>query len=564
MPRAKVKNAPGLDIVFAPGTPNVLLPGQTLSGTVTLTTTGESVSIGSVVATFYGRGKVKIFQSHGQSSSEYRSRANFFRIDQELFRSDYTFGPGEYSWPFSIQLPYVADEQTLKASGKRRERFKPHDDFLSTDNVDIVEHELPPSMYHFHGMFGRAAWAYVEYVLEATVKEAENTHTIRSAQTRTSIRPIRFQPGRREEILTDYSPRSDETTLTIRSSKLTAPAPDHPLLSTTTSNPSNNDTRTSPVPNPTTTESRTTSSLRNLLTKVPLASSNTPKLTLTSKVTYPTTLQVHHPESFPLTLSITPNLHPQATTLGPGAPSAHLELLPTLRIRSLDLTLIATTKCRALTGLWQENDSKTVAIPIAKSVPLNHLLPPLTRKSSLADTNTTKSAKTKTDTAADADTLSQTAGEASVNLGALTPLRLSGARLGRVQETVLTPSFKTYNVTRQYGLRWTIEVEIVCPARTFLERIKGEVPRGGVLVRGVPDALREEVLGGMDVGGEELEGRDEDEEADEVGSGEKEVKGVGGRRGLFGRGGKNKEKETYAAEDRLNAEPQEDLPRYEA
>lgn len=156
MPHAKLKNADGLDIVLDQSTPQVIFPGQILSGHAVLSSTEESVSIGSVTATLYGRSKVKIFQSYGQSSAVYKSRANFFNIEQQIFKSDYTYGAGSYSWPFSFEMPFVADETCLKA--KKSDRFKPHEYWLSTDDVDVIDQEMPPPVFHYHGMWGRGMY----------------------------------------------------------------------------------------------------------------------------------------------------------------------------------------------------------------------------------------------------------------------------------------------------------------------------------------------------------------------------------------------------------------------
>jgi hypothetical protein len=86
MPCAKVKNAPGLDVILDERTPQTLVPGSILSAKVVLTSAEDSVPIGSVTATLYGRSKVTIWQSYGQSSAAWVSCASLFNIEQQIFQ----------------------------------------------------------------------------------------------------------------------------------------------------------------------------------------------------------------------------------------------------------------------------------------------------------------------------------------------------------------------------------------------------------------------------------------------------------------------------------------------
>lgn len=559
MPARQFKNAPGLDITFAPDSPPVVYPGQTLSGKATLSTAGESVSIGSVKATVYARAKVKVFQSYGQSSAVYKSRAVFFAIEQELFKSDYTYGPGDYSWPFNLQMPFVPDQAYLV--GKKRDRFKPNEHYYSTDDIDIVEHQMPPTMRHVHRMFGRAVWAHVEYVLEVTVTEAAGTHTLRSPQSKTSIRPINFQPGSREEVITNWNLCNQQEQIVIKSSRLSDVG---------NSAVDGNGQRLSPVPSNeliARTRSSSTSPSRGLFSKLSLSSSSNPRLTIDCLVRYPTTLQVYHPDGIPLFLSITPNLNGQATTI---------DTLPQVRIKSFSFAVLCTTRCRALTGLWQEHDSKTISIHLAKDVPLSHAMR-LTAPTPSAE-RSEKSEKAPSPSPSLNNNINDT--DNTINLSTLHPLRLISAKLGYVHEPIVNPTFKTYNIAREYGLKYSIEIEIVTPQKTFTEKIKGEVPRGGVTVRGIPDSLRAQAM--IDTGMTALDysaaaanddevnladGRyddDDDEDADEVAEGDSSGRhgGAAEKRGLKGllrrshggpRSSKKAGKEQEAREDRQRA-----------
>ena len=560
MPAATFANAPGLDMAFDEGTPNTLFPGQKLSGTATLTTTDGSVSIGSVKATLYGRSKVKIFQNHGKSSAVYRSRAQFFNLEQELFKSDYTYGSGSYSWPFSFNMPFVADESCLL--GPRTNRAKPKDGYLSIDNLDIMQHEMPPPMFHYHGMFGRVVWGFVEYVLEVTVTEAAGSHRIRKSQSRSSTRPINFQPGKAREVLRDFCMQSKHDLISLKSSRLVAEGSE---LASSHSQSLAPVASNEPI---TKIESSGSSHMRKMFSRISISPSSTPRLALDCTVSYPTVLQVYHPESFPFKLIINPNLDSQSTNIDPSA-------LPQIKLKSIDLRVLCATRARTLDGLWSERDLKTGSIHVAKEAPLNHImkLVPATKppaKSEKGDLPGFQEAANQGNT---------------VNFADLLPLRLTSAKIGRYTESILLPTFKTYNLAREYGMKWTIDLEIITPQKTFREKIKGEVKRPGITVRGAPDSVvREHMMthttldGTIDSDTLETEHPpDDDDEEDKDVSGDEdtpEEEEKRGMRGLWRRshdGGRaKKEKEEYAREDRRRAHDgaspgrKEQLPKYEA
>ena len=76
-------------------------PSSPLTGTITLspspfTNTSVTGGIGNVnvILTLYARAKVKVVKSDGQSRSEYRSRANFFRVEKKLLHDEGFEGEG--------------------------------------------------------------------------------------------------------------------------------------------------------------------------------------------------------------------------------------------------------------------------------------------------------------------------------------------------------------------------------------------------------------------------------------------------------------------------------------
>jgi hypothetical protein len=579
MPQAKTKNAPGLEILLhsssshphPPPSPTynpIFRPGSTITGTVVLTSTSD-VPIGSVSIAFYGRAKVKIVQHHGQSHSEYRSRANLFCVEQQLFEGGYTFKPGKREWHFSLQCPEDVDWECLtgdvdegsklKMRMKGKGKFRARDGFLDTESTrrGIGDQGLPPAMKYYHGMFGRQAWAFVEYVLAATVTEPESGSGIAGGvfgkvtgpKKRISTRVIRFVPEATQDLLTDWNLTPTASRPVIKSSKLLNAAStsdrgsgsifsreitgdkvdtddcSHKSLSQRSSREVDSPPETDPI-----TTSRRSSSLFSRLSLTPstpsstnysiFSRSTTPRLTLSITTYHPTTIQVAHPDPIPFNLSITPDLSPNATTL----PHEHL---PAILVRTFSLTLICRTRVRAHGLRSDVPDGKTVNLKLCEDYPINRtveLSPSTSLLSKTTSSSTDTSNKSQTEKQSLEKLLSTRTTSASkcksngksssppqclspssttntqprqVNLGALANLSLTSAKLGHISEPLLIPSFSTYNINRRFGLKWCIELEILGTGKT--ERVKGEVGKGGVCVVGAPDGVREG--GGADTGG---------------------------------------------------------------
>lgn len=229
--------------------------------------------------------------------------------------------------------------------------------------------------------------------------------------------------------------------------------------------------------------------------------SSTPRLTLDATVVYPRIIQVAHPDPIPFHLSITPDLTSNmATSLEPYQ-------IPRILVKTFSLTVVCCTKTRVDQWKVDQKDFKTVNIKLCQNFPINRIIDltapkPLTMESTASGnhkldgsknrglTNTTSakpeksSEKTKT---LIPNSLHRQ--KPSINLGALASLRLRSAKLGRIQEPLLVPSFTTYNIARVFGLKYLIEIEILGTGKT--EKIKGEVPKGGVTVIAAPDSVRD-------------------------------------------------------------------------
>ncbi|KAH8172643.1 hypothetical protein LIA77_06898 [Sarocladium implicatum] len=125
---------------------------------------------------FWGRSKVKITKSNGQSTSTYRSRYTFWAdrdpaVNLVIYRGPVHI-PREatepLSWPFALTIP-----TTLPHTVIHQERVE--DSFLKVGDNQAVQ--LPGTyVFHHDGFWSTDFEAYVEYHLEATLRDSKG-HT---------------------------------------------------------------------------------------------------------------------------------------------------------------------------------------------------------------------------------------------------------------------------------------------------------------------------------------------------------------------------------------------------
>ena len=233
MPQAKDTTSPLLSIHLSQPPSHVYTPNQVISGHVALSASTD-IPVDSVTITSYGRAKVKIHQSHGESETIYRSRADFFSVQLELNHSNGGFKAGTREWPFELTCPEGIDEDLLhdtsKEKGKRGTNFRPSVHFWDFENaiahdstfqsaevpftyantispsIDSQAHNLPPAMTYYHGMLGRRAYGFVEYVLCAALTEAEDKRRLmgmRGPKQHVATRVVAFVPGPKQMLMSE-------------------------------------------------------------------------------------------------------------------------------------------------------------------------------------------------------------------------------------------------------------------------------------------------------------------------------------------------------------------------
>ena len=415
-------------------------------------------------------------------------------------------------------------------------------------------------------LYGRQAWGYVEYVLVATVTESGSGSGLFSQSPKkwTSTKVIDFVPDVEQGVITESELANEIHHPMIRTSKLLNAAASagggarvcyttnvgdgfsaekhneiDSKISSYKSAPEVQGLSSSAAGDPVVGSSRS-----RLFSRLSLASANrssifsrssTPRLTLKATVSYPSIIQVGHPEAIPFHLSITPDLSSTiATTLEPHQ-------LPQVLVKTFSFTIVCCTKTRVDYWKAEQKDFKTVNIKQCQDFPVNQII----------DLSPTRSLAPE----------SLDWQKASINLGAIANLHLKSAKLGRINEALLVPSFATYNIARVFGLKYVVEIEILGTGKS--EKIKGEVPKGGITVIAAPDSVRDGLVGANGLPGydeldlEGLEGVDDDDDSEHEERAEASQRNKV-REAMDEKKGSMKERREHERES-----GEEDLPRYE-
>ena len=324
MPRHAYKGQAGLDIDVI-DFQSVYVPGDTVLGHVSCSQPfsqkkmSGDVSRTEVRIRLFGRAKTKVLRKSQNSTQIYHGRAVLFDQSHVVSQGAMT-GPARF--PFAITIPKTSQpgfasrgddwareksepvSQQPVAGGGHREGF-----YLSSSQDDVTKHGLP-SVFYFSsksGWSGSKFEAYIEYVLEASL-------VCPGAESITVQFPlfIRKQSTANPIEGSDYEFGIHEATRLLRTEMLLADDVERKMTFRE---------RQRRFWNP----------------------SKTPKYTYTTKVVYPTVIQLEHPDPIPIKLFIVPKLQNELTSI---CPDDDLSRLPSVKFVSIELSLKAKTRTR--------------------------------------------------------------------------------------------------------------------------------------------------------------------------------------------------------------------------
>jgi hypothetical protein len=361
--------------------------GDALSGHVMLETFTDR-AIGSATINLFGRAKTKVIRDpHGQSRRVHRGRASFFDIPQVLYQGHHTHKAGTFSWAFSFTIP---DHPLIVQEGDKWSRSQ---GFLSTED-DTFEHILPSTFAYRHRGFTKRWQAYVEYYLKAVIIVPPGDRGLFSSGTiGEKILRLRFHNSTSASPLTDFQLQTSRRRHSIKTLRL---LPEHADTNLTFK--------------------QRTKSFFN--------SSSVPGFTFQMHVTFPTVIQLNHPDYVPFFIEIEPDQY--LTNTG----ERKVEAPPHIYLSSFSIGIKCRThaRTRGPFALYDVEEKDTEEVIVACRTTLHQVL-----------------------------------STERLDIGNMSKLTL--------RKALFTPSFRTYNISHSHKLEFRIEVECAGEKESFDEKL---------------------------------------------------------------------------------------------
>ena len=395
MPYLRTPNAGNISIRLDDH-PLHYLPGHIIRGDVSVESNNH-ISIGSVSIALQGRAKTLIRAASGQASTEYSGCATFVDVQQTLYDGHYTHKEGTYTWPFSITVPTTIEK------GLPHEKWVARDGFADTTDWKPHRQLLPASASLSGSRVGRCWQGDIEYTLEAILtspNQAQSSSKISLPLLTSEVRaPIDLHVPS-ERMGTSHK-------VTIRSWKL---LPEH---------------HSSPPP-----------LWKRSKSLFGSASSPSPKFAFDVDVSYPSILQLDHPEPVPFVIGIRPITSPSETNIFPDAISFYR--YPSVTIEKVSIDLCSTTKIRCHSLMEDALESTEHRMQLLSKHPIYHRL---TMRSMASDQKV----------GAEDDSIAS-----FVDIGEMGKIKLPTCFGGPPE--YLAPSVKTFNISHTHQISWTIEL----------------------------------------------------------------------------------------------------------
>ena len=391
-------------------------PGDTVRGRLQLTLDKDSV-IGRVSVQLCGRAVSKIVQLNGQSTSVFHGAVELFREEQVVHNDHYTHKSGVMSWLFAFQIPTSIDASIVQSKWKARDGFLAKSSDRSPDLLP-----LPPTFHQVDRKSGKAWRAFVAYTIDATVSEPDGSKLPKTHTQNTSL-PIYVTLATQD--IVDYDNpqfrRGTTTAFVVKTQTL--------LLGSVQS-------------------SSTTQRISSLF-----RSSKLPKFTFDVDISYQSVLQISHHEPIRFIVSASPRTDAHSTTIQPDMLTFFR--YPSLHVKHLKLYLETVTDIRCRSLLGDSCASARYEIP-------------------LIDCKFTDAQIAMRSLAWDQKNGTEQDLPMEIDFGKECDSHLRRQQQGPGNSTI-TPSFRTYNISRRYHLTWIIDLECAGEPLTLKGRTADEV-----------------------------------------------------------------------------------------
>ena len=440
MPRTVHSSSPRVSIEITNLQPTYY-PGDKLYGYVVSNKPSEKQYVNPLVQIkLFARVKTKYTVSSSNGKSVSRGRAVLFERRKVLHKGPICMD-GQNAWNFSIDIP----ETSLPGFGARGDSFKPESGYLHTidpgtkQETDVTKHALPSVMYYYGAsvMSGKTAEAYIEYVLLAQTEDAE------------AYFPLYVRQRSIPSPITDYRLRSTTFNRMIKTWSLL---------------PEYADKEITPM-----------EQMKRSLKRV-----KTPQYTYDIKVTFPTIIQLEHPDPIPFTVFLIPNMDQQKTTI---CQDGNVENLPPVWLKSMDMDLVGDVAIRCPGTFWDKGTEKNhtfkfvfrriikpVVIPVIQTAQTKSNISPQDNQAAKATPDvlspTSSTSATCEPTNSPPTEENKKVRIEPLDLGKRFTILLGCSASSTLKDAPVPfkrqvyPTFATYNIMMWYKLHWNIKLSV--------------------------------------------------------------------------------------------------------
>lgn len=373
----------------------------------------------------------------------HRGRAPLFAEIQRVYQGYRTHKPGSFTWPFSFDLPVHPDLSAVTAS---KHQWPERDHFLSTEDY-VPGHPMPPTFRMRKWGLGFRWHAFIEYVLQVEVKEADGASMVLPASLRKAVKPIIVKQLHENSSGQTSLPMGVQFTIPEQldsKMQLERATSKQPQLQKQVSRLTIRSSELSNWSRERKSHLSFANSVKDKARSV-FSSNAIPAFTFDFHVAVPKQIMLLSDDAIPIVVNAVPVTDSELTTI-------QRENYPDVRINNLTLDIIASTYIR-FKSIFPSHSKTKHEIRLLDRARVDHTFDMKQhRDSSLASKDKTSLSTGQGEVVADSGCdLSQLPG---LNLA------LTSAKLGKQQEMPLSPTFNTYIIAREYTIVWRMELEV--------------------------------------------------------------------------------------------------------
>lgn len=389
--------------------------------------------------------EVYFVQSQYNSEAVYRGRAPLFSQQHLLYEGYHTHKPGSFSWPFIVEIPTSPDAAVVQQA---KHQWKERNHFLSTGDY-IPGHSMPPTFQMRKLGFSYRWHIFIEYVIKVDVKEAQGARMVLPPSSRKASLPIMVRDVAKSESSTFTLPLATHFTLPDgltekiclgRAASRESDIQNQTIRRTVKTSKLVTWDRAKGTPSRPFTFS---DSLKDK-TRALFDSDSLPAFTFDITVSIPKSIHLLAERGIPFVVDAVPIKADGLTTIP-------IDRYPDIAIETMTLEVGISTYLR-FKSIFPRDSKTRYDIKLLDRRPVGYVID-MSRR-----VNRMLAFIDSTDEAAPDEAIIRNGVDLS-KLPGLAP-KLMSAKMGLQTEKPLAPTFSSYIISREYTLRWKLELDV--------------------------------------------------------------------------------------------------------